>query len=136
MNESSVEKRKFLYNYIHRLDGNIHSNFDDHTKLNTTIGTITIKDFDVLIELAKLPTDISYIIGGAIGKAEILPLMKDPLHQSIPLYFTGYNQRSLTNLLVRLGNLDLIYIEFGKSEGTLFGPITEFGRIFLDLVSE
>jgi hypothetical protein len=142
MIEPEKKKREMLYSYLNGIINGIHPEFNDHTKLRNAIRDITLEEFDLLIlfkdnykkilkkagELKNPTTPILYYTkdrGVAINEIHATDAFKD-----IP-------ERKLEKLATRLGtNFDLIDIGFGRMNGTFYGPLSEFGQIFLDYISQ
>lgn len=134
VNEPSDRKRKLFYNYIKNFEKDVHPEFDYHTKLIVTLNSMTFEELDVLIALNSSLDEIKQKSGQTdqtYGLPNGVSVSTLKNHQA----FANMNERTFEALLVTLGNYNTILVGFGTLGGTTFGPVTEFGKIFLDYVS-
>lgn len=135
MDESSKKKRKLFYNYIHKLDNNIHKDFDYHSKLIAVVNEITFNELDMLLTFSNIFLEVLKIIRRKDIKSKI-PKGVNVADIFKHKYFTYMSPRLLDSFLLRLSSYDLIYAEFGLYDGTAYGPVTYFGKIFIDFISD
>lgn len=141
--ESSAEKRTLYYSYIKQLHKGLHPDFDYHSKVILTINLITFEEIKTLVEFAKRYLEI---LKAAIEKSKREnPKAKaaESKNRGVNLSeiilikpFTSESENKLEDEFVNLGNYGLISVKSGRMNGTFYGPITEFGKIFLDFILE
>ena len=141
--ECSEDKRKLYYKYINQLHKNVHPSFDYHSKVIFIINLITFEEIQTLI---KFKDNYNYIL----GKITEMAKQKNPQAKvnetetrganlseiEVVEYFSKQNRDNLEDWFVNLGNYGLLSVKNGRYGGTYLGPITEFGKTFLDFISE
>lgn len=133
MDESSEQKRKFFYSYIHNLTKDLHSEFDYHTKLISVLNQITLDEFDILVIFANHFDEMLKLNGRSDNNAKI----PNGLNVGQIMKYKGFDQMDpglLDNFLTTLSAYGLLYSGFGALGGTTFGPTTYFGRVFIDFI--
>jgi hypothetical protein len=134
IDESSSKKRKMFYVYIKNLDKVNNTNFDYHTKLISVLNAITFNELDMLwsfskdfkeIEILNNKKDINSKIPSGVNVSQI---MKHKHYDQISPEYLEYT-------LTSLSNYGLIYTAFGRFDGTMFGPVTYFGREFMNYIN-
>lgn len=143
LQESSLEKRQLFYSYINQLHKGIHPDFDYHSKTILVINLITFEEIKTLIEFVNKYKEI---LKAAIekskqenpkGKAdESEDRGANPGEISLVQPFSTMNKNLLEDTFVNLGSYSLLSVKHGRWGGSFYGPITEFGKVFLDFVLE
>lgn len=141
--ESSAEKRELYYSYIKQLHKGLHPDFDYHSKSILTINLITFEEIKALVEFVNRYEEILKVaiekskIENPKGKANETENRGVNLSEIMRIQpFSTENENKLEDEFVNLGNYGLISIKSGRMDGTFYGPITEFGKIFLDFILE
>jgi len=139
--ESSVEKRKLYYSYIKKLHEGLYPDFDYHSKIILTINLITFEEIRILVEFNN---NYLKILKTAIEKSKTEnPKGKTDESNNrgtnlseirLVKPFSLENENKLEDEFVNLGNYGLISVKSGRMDGTFYGPVTEFGKIFLDFI--
>ncbi|MFA5532157.1 MAG: hypothetical protein WDA13_00970 [Candidatus Shapirobacteria bacterium] len=131
IDESSEEKRKIFYAYIHNLDKINDTDFDYHTKLISTVEVITFDELSFFysfsrdfreMELLNDKKDIDSKVPNGLSVSQI---MKHKHYDHASKDLIEYSLNSLANY-------GLIYASFGRYGGTFFGPVTYFGKKFIE----
>lgn len=143
LQESSVEKRKLYYSYIKQLHKGLHPSFDYHSKAILTINLITFEEIWMLVEFSHRYQEI---LKAAIEKSKKdnpqgqVSALEDrgvnPEEIMLVSPFSKMSRSIIEDAFVNLGGYSLISVKHGRWNGTFYGPITEFGKVFLDFISE
>ena len=111
--------------------------FNYHTKIVLMINSITFEELELLVLfrdnylelLKKVKEKESSHVSNEDGLRErgitLLEVQKIELFKNIS---------ELESLTVSLGSYGLISTKPGRMNGTLYGPLTKFGKMFLDFV--
>lgn len=145
LQEESKRKRELYYNYISQLHKNINPSFDYHSKIILTINSITFDELDSLVWLAdKYDSILRQTVkkqkkenpGTKVNAGKDRGLSVRDISDSG--YFRKKDSHNiwLEDRLVRLGNYGLVAVKNGRFGGTFFGPISDFGEIFLQFIKE
>lgn len=139
--ESSVKKRQLYYSYIKQLHNGLHPDYDYHSKVILTINLVTFDEIKTLVEFAKKYPEILKVAfeksKGENPKGEVNESENRGVNLSEIILvkpFSTENENKLEDELVNFGNYGLLSVKSGRMDGTLYGPITEFGKIFLDFI--
>ncbi len=137
LDEQSEQKRQLFYNYLKQVHKNVYPAFDYHSKLIATLNSITFDQMDILVIFENnYQNVISQNVrrqkpeerhGAAQEGLSISELLE-------PGYFKKYSETVLEHSLDRLANYELVYARYGRMDGTYFGPLTQFGEVFLEFI--
>lgn len=143
MDEHSKRKRKLFYEYIKKLHKGIHASFDYHTKIILTINSITFEELHTLVNFSR---HYSAIVKKTIArqkKESSSAKVARSENLGIPLrditasnVFRSEDQGVLEGRFMALVSYNLISISTGRYGGTFFGPITDFGKVFLEFIGK
>ncbi|EKD99374.1 MAG: hypothetical protein ACD_22C00278G0002 [uncultured bacterium] len=141
--ESSVKKRKLYYSYLRQLHAGVNPAFDYHSKIILTINLITFSEIETLIMLQHLYPEI--ILAAVKKSKQDNPKGEEDKSKNrgvnlseimLITPFSKYERLELEGHLVSLGNYGLVSEKQGRYDGTFYGPITSFGKIFIDFIHE
>lgn len=148
MKETSERRRQLLKSYLLNVGKNIHSDFDEHTKVISTMNVISFQELETLllfrsggiIEQWKRSRvgaeNMSFSYGSIAGAIWETTSNNDPLRILFPMQ--GPRDK-MNQVLLSLGNKDLLYTmnadNFGSGEEVKVRNITEFGKKFLDFIT-
>ena len=110
-------------------DGINKIDFDYHTKLISTIKMITFDEIEMFNSFTKYFVEIEKINDKQDINSKI-PSGVNTTQITKHLYFDSISPEYLEYTLTSLANYGLIYSAFGRYDGTIFGPITYFGKKF------
>ncbi|MFA4954081.1 MAG: hypothetical protein WC641_02120 [Patescibacteria group bacterium] len=144
--EGNEEKRKLLKNYIVNFACGIELNFNEHTKLITTLNTISLEEFEMLSlwfeggPISKLP-EVKGGMSITIVNIERAARSASPPVQYI---FQGsaldFRNRWHNEILMSLGYKGLLFMitenNFGSGQEVKVRGITDFGITFLKFVTK
>ena len=136
--ESSLKRRELYYQYLKNVSNNIHPDFDYHTKLISVLNMITFEEINTLEIFSQKYGDILKYTGEKENK-ETPIMFHDERGVNVAecrdsSCFGNINEKILEKNLDKIGNNDLIFIGYGRMDGTFYGPLTDFGQIFLDFI--
>lgn len=134
IDESSEEKREVFYTYIKNLDKNNDVNFDYHSKIIATINAITLEELEALFMFSRHFREIEVLN----NKQDINTKLPSGLNISQIVKHRSYEEvghEYLENVFNTLANYGLIYATFGRYDGTMFGPVTYFGKKFMEYIT-
>lgn len=139
--EQSERKRMLYYQYLKNIHADVLPDFDYHSKIVETINEITFEEIDILRDFSNAyPTIAKYIAEKDANKQEpdFYVFQGANLDQiRYPDLLGKYSDFQLENKLTVLSNkYDLLVARYGRYDGTMFGPLTDFGKAFLDFIDE
>ncbi len=148
MKETSERRRNLLKNYLLNVGRDVHPEFDEHTKIISTMNIISFQEIEVLqifnsggvIENYKRShqgtENMAFSYGGIASAVWDVTPNDHPLRILFPMQ--GPRDK-MNQILLSLGNKDLLYTmnadNFGSGEEVKVRNITEFGKKFLDFIS-
>jgi hypothetical protein len=152
MKEASAEKRKLLRNYLLNVGRGVNPGFNEYTRMNNILDTITLYEIDVLClwdeggpiarweKNSQRPQAIIQRGTTTISMLQTYIREMTPRDERLMKMIADENNSKNNQTLLLLGYKGLLYVlaenNFGSGQEARVQDITDFGKAFLAFIKE